>query len=319
MNTYGISLILKMGCVCGKESVNINNRRFYTRSRIGEGGFSYIDLVEDAQTHKLLALKRITCHSKEDEKVAMQEVEIMKTFHHINIIPLEESTLNPINHYTKAVDVVSEVLIVMPFYRRGSVEDMMERLKKKGEKMAEPELWTMFLGICNGLKAMHHYNPPYAHRDIKPANIMIADDSTPIIMDLGSAAKARVEIKTSAEGRALQDIAAERCSMLYRAPELFNVETNSTVDERTDIWSLGCVLYAMAFLESPFEKVYQRGDSIALAVLGRNLKFKENSGFSNKIEETVTWLMSVNPMERPFIDAVIDKVEELVHASENRV
>ena len=42
--------------------------------------------------------------------------------------------------------------------------------------------------------------------------------------------------------------------------------------------SLGCLLYCMAFLESPFEKIYQRGDSIALGVLGRKMDFPSQSG-----------------------------------------
>ncbi|ESP04238.1 hypothetical protein LOTGIDRAFT_223991 [Lottia gigantea] len=313
-----MNVILRMGCFCGKEAIHVNNRSFYTKSRLGEGGFSYVDLVEDVNSHKLYALKKITCHSKDDERIALEEVEVMKLFKHDNIVPLEEAAVVPINVYTKMRDVVSEVLIIMPFYRRGSIEDQMERLKKKNEHMSEIDLWKMFLQICEGLKAMHHHNPPYAHRDVKPANVMIGDDSTPILMDLGSAAKARVEIKTSAQGRALQDQAAERCSMLYRAPELFNVETHSTIDERTDIWSLGCVLYAMAYLESPFESVYQRGDSIALAVMGRNLKFKD-IGYSHNVEETVCFLMAINPMERPFIDNAIDKVTDIINSMENRV
>ncbi|XP_048237232.1 serine/threonine-protein kinase 16-like isoform X39 [Haliotis rufescens] len=319
MNTLGLSLMLKMGCICGKESINIDNRNFYIRSRLGEGGFSYVDLIEEAQSHKLFALKRITCHSKDDERVAMQEVEIMGTFHHNNIVPLEAHCMKPVGHYTKTLDITSEVFIVMPYYRRGGLQDKMEFLTAKSEKMAEDKLWRMFLGICHGVRALHSFNPPYAHRDLKPANIMIADDETPVLMDLGSAAKARVDVRNLREARALQDTAEERCSMLYRAPELFNVDSNANIDERTDIWSLGCVLYAMAFLESPFEKAYQRGDSIALASLGRNVKFPENSSFSKSVEDMILYLMTVNVMERPFIDQVISRVDSVTQASENRV
>ena len=52
-------------------------------------------------------------------------------------------------------------------------------------------------------------------------------------------APARVEIKSYQAAQRLQDDAAERCSMTYRAPELFNVESPSTIDERTDIWVRG--------------------------------------------------------------------------------
>lgn len=52
----------------------------------------------------------------------------------------------------------------------------------------------------------------------------------------GSAAPASVEITSYNAAQRLQDDAAERCSMTYRAPELFNIQSPSTIDERTDIW-----------------------------------------------------------------------------------
>lgn len=49
-------------------------------------------------------------------------------------------------------------------------------------------------------------------------------------------ALAKVQVCGSQDAQKLQDIAAERCSMPYRAPELFNVESYCVIDERTDIW-----------------------------------------------------------------------------------
>ena len=54
--------------------------------------------------------------------------------------------------------------------------------------------------------------------------------------------------------------------MTYRPPELYHVATGSLVDERTDIWSLGCLLFALMHFRGPFDAVYERGDSVALAV-----------------------------------------------------
>lgn len=58
----------------------------------------------------------------------------------------------------------------------------------------------------------------------------------------GSASVARVKINNITDAQNLQDLAAERCSMPYKAPELFNVENHSMIDERTDIWVSQCVL-----------------------------------------------------------------------------
>lgn len=55
-------------------------------------GFSTIDLVENTFSKKQFALKRITCHSVEDQKAALQEIEYYKILRHPNVIELIEST-----------------------------------------------------------------------------------------------------------------------------------------------------------------------------------------------------------------------------------
>lgn len=54
-----------------------------------------------------------------------------------------------------------------------------------------------------------------------------------------------IEIKNSRKAQEIQDWAAQNCSMFYRAPELFNPKIGSSIDESADVWSLGCVLYAL--------------------------------------------------------------------------
>lgn len=65
---------------------------------------------------------------------------------------------------------------------------------------------------------------------------MITDEGSPILMDLGSAVRARIQVRTRQEALLQQDLAAEHSSMPYRAPELFDVKTNTVLDEKVDIW-----------------------------------------------------------------------------------
>jgi serine/threonine kinase 16 len=74
-----------------------------------------------------------------------------------------------------------------------------------------------------------------------------------MIFYVGSVAVARVKICGSSEAQQLQDLASERCSMPYRAPELFNVESYCMIDERTDIWvNSDCIISNERILSSRY-------------------------------------------------------------------
>ncbi|CAA7266832.1 unnamed protein product [Cyclocybe aegerita] len=157
---------------------------------------------------------------------------------------------------------------------------------------------------------------PYAHRDLKPGNIMIADDAkTPILMDFGSTMKARVHIENRSQALLQQDIAAEQSTMAYRAPELFDVKTGQTLDEKVDIWSLGCTLFALAYSHSPFENTQttEQGGSIAMAVLNAQYKHPQ-SAYSQGFRDLIDSMLKVNPAERPDINQVIRMTDRVLQS-----
>ena len=80
-------------------------------------GFSYVDLVEESNTRKPYALKRILCHNEEEESIALQEVEIMRAINHPNVIPLECHCLHKVSYHSKAVDITCEVFLIAPVYK----------------------------------------------------------------------------------------------------------------------------------------------------------------------------------------------------------
>eukprot|EP00324_Dicrateria_rotunda_P009388 CAMPEP_0206178672 /NCGR_PEP_ID=MMETSP1474-20131121/64975_1 /ASSEMBLY_ACC=CAM_ASM_001110 /TAXON_ID=97495 /ORGANISM="Imantonia sp., Strain RCC918" /LENGTH=123 /DNA_ID=CAMNT_0053591337 /DNA_START=565 /DNA_END=932 /DNA_ORIENTATION=- len=101
-------------------------------------------------------------------------------------------------------------------------------------------------------------------------------------MDFGSTANARPSVETYSDCVALQELAESTCSALYRAPELYDVNSHTLVDERSDIWSVGCILYFMMYGISPFEYAYKEGGSIKLAVLGGSPTYYEE-GFDEEL------------------------------------
>jgi serine/threonine kinase 16 len=176
----------------------------------------------------------------------------------------------------------------------------------------------------------------YAHRDIKPGNIMISDNGTqPILMDLGSLAPAPTPITSRAMALQVQDQAAEHSTMPYRAPELFDVKTDTSIDTKVDIWSLGCTLYACLVGKSPFEaRSEETGGSLSLCVLGGDWRFpdegpaeakrgkqrvvddatapKRDDVISDPVKEVVRRCLIVEPAERPDVDQLIEMVEDVI-------
>ncbi|XP_035220350.1 serine/threonine-protein kinase 16-like [Stegodyphus dumicola] len=107
--------------------------------------------------------------------------------------------------------------------------------------------------------------------------------------------------------------------MAYRAPELFNVESHSSIDERVDIWSLGCCLYAMCYFKSPFDAAYQRGDSVALAVISGVIEFPEITPYGNGMHNLVKSMLEVSALQRPFIDGILFQIDSLLPVVQDRV
>lgn len=98
----------------------------------------------------------------------------------------------------------------------------------------------------------------------------------------------------------------------------------------------------MCYFKSPFDTVYERGDSVALAVMSANISFPENAPYNEVIDYSINLLnfilflyfllrflqdmqnlilsmLKVNPMERPYIYSVIENTHDVIRKLEGRV
>ncbi|XP_075037098.1 serine/threonine-protein kinase 16 [Mixophyes fleayi] len=288
-------------CICSRGVITIENKRYLFVQKLGEGGFSYVDLFEGVHDGRFYAVKRILCHDREDRKEALHEVEMHRLFNHPNILRLEA-------HAMIEKGPKWEAWLLLPFVQRGTLWNEVEALRDKNTFLSEEKILYILHGICLGLKAVHDQG--YAHRDLKPTNVLLEENDRPLLMDLGSMNHARIDVTSSRQALAVQDWAAQRCTISYRAPELFNVNSNCVIDERTDIWSLGCVLYSMMFGEGPYDMIFQKGDSVALAVQN-NLSIPENDRYSQELQLLLSSMMVVNHVDRPHISTILTQLEAM--------
>lgn len=152
---------------------------------------------------------------------------------------------------------------------------------------------------------------------------MLSDEGVPVLMDFGSCKPARQSIITRSDAYVVppnhrltvslrvQDEAAEHSTMPYRAPELFDTPTNSFLDEKVDIWSLGCTIYAMLYGHSPFETLQTEQGSIALAVLNRQFTFPDADTYSAALRNIIDSCLQSGPLDRPSARKVHEMLLEL--------
>ncbi len=136
--------------------------------------------------------------------------------------------------------------------------DEIEMHGKKMKHMSDEKIAKLMLGVLYALRAMH--DSQLAHRDLKPQNILLNDNKTEAVLtDFGSVTERIINVTDNKKSREIQDWACENCSMFYKAPELFNPQVNTQIDEMADIWSFGCNMYATMYNRGPFDYVAEKG------------------------------------------------------------
>ncbi|KAG7387722.1 Serine/threonine-protein kinase 16 [Phytophthora boehmeriae] len=299
-----------LSCLGYSQSVRMQSGRLVViSSEIAQGGFSFVYKVRDTDTGEAFALKKILCQTNEQVQLAKAEIQAHKSFSHPNIMPLSDYAVVSQEAET------FEYYLLYPFMENGTLRDMINDAISQDVRLPEAQILNMFLDICRGVAELHSKSPPLAHRDIKPENIMLSDEGEPLLTDFGSISLADVAITKRSDALLLQEHSAQHSSMAYRAPELYDVPDNTHISSATDVWSLGCLLYAMAFGYSPFEcSFYDSGvvrvvECTYLAVIGP-IKFPRNCAYSSKFCELIKWILTQDGAMRPSVFDVIEQLHD---------
>ncbi|KAI8922728.1 kinase-like domain-containing protein [Entophlyctis helioformis] len=286
-------------------TITVNRRRFTVLKQLGEGGFSFVYLVREAapshlstSSHAsstgLYALKRIRIQLPEHEERLRYEIAAHQAVSSPHVLKLIDSET------VSAGGAVSEGRLLLPFCSKGTVQDLIDKTPA-GEYIPIDTILRIAIDVCKGLTAFHSHSPPLAFRDLKPANILIDDSGRAVLMDLGSVTHARVVIASRKEAVALQELCAETVTAPFRAPELFDPPSNSSISEASDVWALGCTIYAMAFRESPFD------GSLTAAVSGR-ISFPSSSPYGPQFRAVIEGIILNQAAARP----TVPQIEQLL-------
>ncbi|KAE9193058.1 hypothetical protein PF001_g28231 [Phytophthora fragariae] len=298
-NGYGAALL--------RQRLRVQVPPVVVSSEIAQGGFSFVYRARDTDTGEPFALKKILCQTDEQVQLAKAEIQAHKAFAHPNIMPLNDYAV------VSSGPETFEYYLLFPFMENGTLREMINTAISQDMRIPEAQILDMFLQICQICRAvaeLHSKSPPLAHRDIKPENVMLSDEGEPLLTDFGSVTTAVVTISKRSDALMLQERAAQHSSMAYRAPELYDVPDNTHISSATDVWSLGCLLYAMAFGYSPFEcSFYDSGvvrvvECTYLAVIGP-IKFPKNCSYSPRFSDMIRWILTQDATaRRPYLTRI---------------
>ncbi|KAJ6676903.1 SERINE/THREONINE-PROTEIN KINASE 16 [Salix viminalis] len=333
------------GAVNGGGDVWINDNRFRIVRQLGEGGFAYVFLVKEVvnasspasgggaiagglskkvkdKSHLsgdgTYAMKKVLIQNNEQLELVREEIHVSSLFNHPNLLPLLDHAIIAV----KAAQEGSwnhEAYLLFPVHLDGTLLDNSTAMKAKKEFFSTTDVLHIFQQLCAGLKHMHNLDPSYAHNDVKPGNVLLThkqgQSPLAILMDFGSARPAKRQIRSRSEALQLQEWASEHCSAPFRAPELWDCPSHADIDERTDIWSLGCTLYAVMYGVSPFEYALgESGGSLQLAIVNAQIKWPAGPKppYPEALHQFVTWMLQPQAAVRPRIDDIIIHVDKLI-------
>jgi len=204
--------------------------------KINSGGMATVYLATQHSVGRTVALKVMKPSLDKDPEFHQRfqrEATIIGQLSHPNIIPIYDIGRHEQLNY-----------ISMEFLSKGSLDE-------KIEKGITPEVaLKITLGIAAALE--HAHSKGYVHRDIKPENILFREDDSPVLTDFGIART----IKSKAN---MTQVGAVIGTPYYMSPEQAKGETS---DGRSDLYSLGIVLYEMLTGSRPF----QADSSLALGI-----------------------------------------------------
>ncbi|KAI6144136.1 kinase-like domain-containing protein [Pisolithus tinctorius] len=252
---------------------------------IGNGSFGIIRKVRRKTDGTIFARKELNFErmSERDRKQIVAEVNILKDLDHEHIV----------RYHDRHVDREAGILyILMEYCGGGDLSSIIKQAQKHNRLVPEDTIWHYFMQILLALQHCHHppnqgsddRRPQILHRDLKPDNVFLDDSNNVKLGDFGlSKALAQASFANTYVG-----------TPYYMSPELMQ---EKAYDSKSDIWSLGCLIYELCALKPPFHEAKTHAE---LSIFIRNGRIPPlPRGYSQALSSVIKAMLNLNPAMRP--------------------
>uniref|UniRef100_A0A8C4MHP6 Serine/threonine-protein kinase Nek3 n=1 Tax=Equus asinus asinus TaxID=83772 RepID=A0A8C4MHP6_EQUAS len=245
---------------------------------IGEGSFGRALLIQQENSNRIFAMKEIRLpKSFSGTQNSRKEAVLLAKMKHPNIVTFKES-----------FEAEGHLYIVMEYCDGG---DLMQKIKhQKGRLFPEDTILNWFTQMCLGVNHIHKKR--VLHRDIKSKNIFLTQNGRVKLGDFGSACL-------------LSSPMAFACTYVgtpyYVPPEIWE---NMPYNNKSDIWSLGCILYELCTLKHPFQA--NSWKSLILKICQGSMS-PLPSHYSYELQHLVKQMFKRNPSHRPSATTLLSR------------
>ncbi|XP_053399869.1 serine/threonine-protein kinase Nek2-like isoform X2 [Mercenaria mercenaria] len=259
---------------------------FEVLSTIGTGSYGTCKKIERKKDSKILVWKELDYGS-------MTETEKQMLVSEVNLLR-ELKSPYIVRYYDRIIDRArTTIYIVMEYCKGGDLSTIIAKNKREGTYLDEEFIWKILVQLTQALQECHQRKNGRAvlHRDMKPANVFLDTDKNVKLGDFGLARVLHHE--TSFANTYVG-------TPYYMSPELVN---NMSYNEKSDIWSMGCVLYELCALHPPFTASNQ-------TELNRKIRIGEFCRipirYSDDLNTVIRKMLHVEVSKRPSIEELLE-------------
>lgn len=264
---------------------NLIRNKYKIQDKLGKGGFGNAYKVLNIEDNIEYVIKEIPLNNEneEEKKKIENEGKLLSSINSEYVVKYFDSFIENSKYY-----------IVMELCDGDNLDNFIEIYKVINQSIPEKTIIDIFKHILLGVKEIHAKN--IIHRDLKPLNIFISlVDNKIKIGDFGIS-KQLDPNKNYAQ--------TQIGTILYVSPELIKGEKYTN---KTDIWSLGCILYELCELKLIFP--YTNKISFYNSVLSDKPK-DINKKYGKELQDLINKLLEKDPSRRPDINSVIDEFKK---------
>ncbi|KAG8011862.1 Cyclin-G-associated kinase [Nibea albiflora] len=267
--------------------VELGDMKLRIKRVIAEGGFAFVYEAQDMSSGKDYALKKkLSGHPN------------MVQFCSAASISKEES------------DTGQAEFLILTELCKGQLVDFIKRVEQRAPLSCDTVLKTLYQ-TCRAVQHMHKQKPPIIHRDLKIENLLISNQGTIKLCDFGSATTVShyPDYSWSAQKRSMvEDEITRNTTPAYRTPEMIDLYSNFPINEKQDIWALGCILYLLCFKQHPFE------EGAKLQIVNGKYSIPQNDVKYTVYHDLIRSMLKVNPEERLSITELVNQLQEIAAA-----